>query len=206
MTHSATESSPDLWARDYRALVWTAKSFADDMELEPFVDALPDVLGTYTGRRHLYSDHICGLVNDPDDHLCSRIQDLFESCHGGTLSPQAQKCRQICCYKAIWATSSLAIPTKTSKDSCWLGSLWFVKSDIYSYAISAGALMQWNTFCAMHCHITAGSGFFGAKQHGSPGNPIPDSASSADCIRGLIRSYEPPSGLGSKRQSFRVSH
>ncbi|KAJ6544173.1 hypothetical protein B0H19DRAFT_1034526 [Mycena capillaripes] len=30
-------------ARDYRALVWTVKSLADDVELEPFVEAIPDI-------------------------------------------------------------------------------------------------------------------------------------------------------------------
>ncbi|KAJ7029423.1 hypothetical protein C8F04DRAFT_1288280, partial [Mycena alexandri] len=41
---SASEGSLMRKARDYRALVWTAKSLVGDNELASFVDALPDVL------------------------------------------------------------------------------------------------------------------------------------------------------------------
>jgi hypothetical protein len=43
MSHRAMEESPARAARDYRALVWTVKSLADNIELEPFVEGLPDV-------------------------------------------------------------------------------------------------------------------------------------------------------------------
>ncbi|KAJ7659624.1 hypothetical protein DFH06DRAFT_401101 [Mycena polygramma] len=79
MTRNATEDAPARKERDYHALVWTVKSLADDIELEPFVDALPDVLWGQKGQRQTYCDHIRSLANHRDVQLCSRIDDLYIS-------------------------------------------------------------------------------------------------------------------------------
>ncbi|KAJ6580447.1 hypothetical protein DFH09DRAFT_1309774 [Mycena vulgaris] len=44
MTHHATSESAERTDRDCRSLVWTMKSLTDDDELEPFVEAIPDIL------------------------------------------------------------------------------------------------------------------------------------------------------------------
>ncbi|KAJ7456143.1 hypothetical protein FB451DRAFT_1564735 [Mycena latifolia] len=44
MCRCATEPSTARRTRDYQALVWTVKSLADDTELEPLIEAIPDVL------------------------------------------------------------------------------------------------------------------------------------------------------------------
>ncbi|KAJ7915793.1 hypothetical protein B0H13DRAFT_2453190 [Mycena leptocephala] len=73
MIHRASEHSLVRRERDYRALVWTLRSLADDVELEPFVEGLPDVLWSHKGQRHTYSDHIRRLVNHPES-----LRELFQ--------------------------------------------------------------------------------------------------------------------------------
>jgi hypothetical protein len=53
MSHTAMETSKQRSDRDHKALVWTMKSLADNTELEPFVEAIPDILWGPTGRRHI---------------------------------------------------------------------------------------------------------------------------------------------------------
>jgi hypothetical protein len=43
MTYSATAPSEERTIRDERALIWTVKSLADDVELAPLVESIPDV-------------------------------------------------------------------------------------------------------------------------------------------------------------------
>ncbi|KAJ7099833.1 hypothetical protein C8R44DRAFT_947265 [Mycena epipterygia] len=94
---------------DYKALVWTMKSLADESELEPFVEAIPDLLWTPGGsRRHGYSMHILRLVRNPDIRLDNRIAALLDSCYTGILSADDSKRRLIICYKAFWAIASLS--------------------------------------------------------------------------------------------------
>lgn len=45
MSRSAMHRSDERSERDHRALVWTVKSLANDVELEIFVDAIPDLYG-----------------------------------------------------------------------------------------------------------------------------------------------------------------
>ncbi|KAJ6555015.1 hypothetical protein DFH09DRAFT_1365966 [Mycena vulgaris] len=90
MSRSAMER-PARTDRDFRALVWTVKSLTDDTELEPFVEAIPDVL------------------------LLSRIEALLVSCDRGLLAPEASKRRRITCYKALWTIASTEAPQASSK-------------------------------------------------------------------------------------------
>ncbi|KAJ7914295.1 hypothetical protein B0H13DRAFT_1873121 [Mycena leptocephala] len=80
MAHRAMELSPAHTARDSRALVWTVKSLADDTELEPFIEAIPDVLWGPSHRRYAYEGHIQKLMRNPDLLLQSRISGLLDSC------------------------------------------------------------------------------------------------------------------------------
>ncbi|KAJ7657735.1 hypothetical protein DFH06DRAFT_990822 [Mycena polygramma] len=70
MSRTATEYSDERQERDYKALVWTVKSLSDDAELEPFVEALADLLWGPT--RTSYNRHIHGLFCDPDLQLPNR--------------------------------------------------------------------------------------------------------------------------------------
>ncbi|KAJ7145556.1 hypothetical protein C8R44DRAFT_655501 [Mycena epipterygia] len=167
MFRTATERSEEQLARDYKALVWTMKSLADDQELEPFVEAIPDVLWGPKARRYTYEDQIRRLLNNPDVELQSRIQHLFDSCKTGILSVKDSKRRRIACCKALWVIASL----------CGTRSVWRSKNrkaldfggfinlqqgpfsryhslqqedpEVLQYLISAKAQMIWCTFCAV---------------------------------------------------------
>ncbi|KAJ7085077.1 hypothetical protein C8R44DRAFT_752973 [Mycena epipterygia] len=147
--------------RDYRALVWTMKSLADEVELEPFVEAIPDLLWGPDGMRRGYSEHILRLVHDPDIRLDNRITALLDSCHTGLLSADDSKRRLISCYNAFWAIASLAFnpaesftgPNATVDFSrvCWSNEFRRSAStpEITPYFNSAKAVMCWSMFCAL---------------------------------------------------------
>ncbi|KAJ7162833.1 hypothetical protein C8R46DRAFT_999166, partial [Mycena filopes] len=105
----AMAPSPARTAQDYRALVWTMKSLADDSELEPFVEGIPDLLWAPNSRRLGYKDHIQQLAQNRDIALPSRIDGLLRSCDSGLLSADARRRHEITCYKAVWAMASIQI-------------------------------------------------------------------------------------------------
>jgi hypothetical protein len=157
MIRGASEGSSMRKARDYQALVWTVKSLVDDIELEPFVDALPDVLWGPMGRRHTYADHIRGLAHEVQ--LCSRIDSLYGSSIDGILSREASIPRQISSYKAFWAIASLA--KKHVSDLNQQDAIDFhhvraysdervLPPEVSTYTISAKTMMKWSTFCALY--------------------------------------------------------
>ncbi|KAJ7613606.1 hypothetical protein DFH06DRAFT_1063800, partial [Mycena polygramma] len=111
MSRTALETRSD---RDYQALVWTMKSLADDVELEPFVEAVPDILWGPDERRHTYEAHIRGLIHDPDVRLVDRVINLHYSCGSGILSSGAVHHRETTCYKAIWAIGTLFCSNRPS--------------------------------------------------------------------------------------------
>ncbi|KAF8190574.1 hypothetical protein K438DRAFT_2018507, partial [Mycena galopus ATCC 62051] len=76
----AMKMSPARNARDRQALIWTLKRLTDENALEPFVEAIPDLLWGPNGMRPAYSDRILTLLNTPDLHFFSRIVDLLGSC------------------------------------------------------------------------------------------------------------------------------
>ncbi|KAJ7659613.1 hypothetical protein DFH06DRAFT_401009 [Mycena polygramma] len=160
MTRNATEDAPARKERDYHALVWTVKSLADDSELEPFVDALPNVLWGQKGQRQTYCDHIRRLANHRDVQLCSRIDDLYASTTQGILSSETSKHRQISCYKALWAVASTArvVSSQTPGSELAVDFHSFRtyaqeardRGELTPYAISAQTMMEWSTFCAIN--------------------------------------------------------
>jgi hypothetical protein len=106
-TRYATTETAERAERDRRALIWTMKSLTDDKELEPFVEAIPDVIWGTMGLRRLYDEQIQALLRHPDAKLISRIEGLLRSCETGLLPPAVQHRRQISCLKAIWAIAHL---------------------------------------------------------------------------------------------------
>jgi hypothetical protein len=144
MLDQATESSPERAHRDERALIWTLKSLADDTELEPFVEAIPDVLCGPQGRWHyVYEDHIRSLIKDPDTKLLGRIRELYESCFSGILTPELTKRRKISCYKATWAIGSLATPGTFTEYLIDSSPDFQAQEDVEYYRISAAAMGHW---------------------------------------------------------------
>ncbi|KAJ7657761.1 hypothetical protein DFH06DRAFT_1408772 [Mycena polygramma] len=153
MSRAAMEYSDE---RDYNALVWTIKSLSDDVELEPFVEAIPDLLWGPTERRTSYDHHIQCLLRNPDVRLLDRIGDLLMSCDAGILAPDVTQRRQIACFKALWALASCAIQWSMPLDFSSL----FASSALLNYAndfqnpgtkpyiTSTRALMARSTFLA----------------------------------------------------------
>ncbi|KAJ7911215.1 hypothetical protein B0H13DRAFT_2328537 [Mycena leptocephala] len=137
MSRTAMENTKE---RDQHALVWTMKSLVDEDELEPFVEAIPDLLWGPKNRRQGYKDYILHLLH---------------SCDTGILLETDSDKRRINCYKALWAIATLSKPTPSSEESRVAVDF----SHIYHkftlettdpaapYFRSAAAMMQWSTLC-----------------------------------------------------------
>ncbi|KAJ7645208.1 hypothetical protein DFH06DRAFT_1212676 [Mycena polygramma] len=147
MLEKAREDSDVRTSRDRQALIWTVKSLADDAELEPFVEAIPDVIwDNHDKRRYVYDDHIRCLMEDPNIQLFGRILGLLDSCGSGLLSHEASTRRRISCYKALWTLSSLAICTASVPSLPFVpGSLSLEELDpeLRHYAVSVNVLIKW---------------------------------------------------------------
>ncbi|KAJ7132482.1 hypothetical protein C8R44DRAFT_871431 [Mycena epipterygia] len=103
MTRDAVQKSIKRDERDARAIVWTVQSLTDDNKLEPFVEALPDLIWGPSGRRTGHDDMIKLLLDTRDLRLVSRIEGLLRSCDTGLLPPDREAHRRILCIKALWA-------------------------------------------------------------------------------------------------------
>ncbi|KAJ6559962.1 hypothetical protein B0H19DRAFT_1260636 [Mycena capillaripes] len=160
---TAMDSSNERSKRDYKALVWTMKSLTDDVELEPFVEAIPDLLWGPTYRRKTYEDHIQGLLSDPEVQLLSRIETLLDSCHAGILSSNASQRRIITCCKALWAIATLSAPDQASNEPTValnftdildpITHQLLANEDIAPYCTSATAMMALSTFLGVRGHL-----------------------------------------------------
>ncbi|KAJ7657212.1 hypothetical protein DFH06DRAFT_459214, partial [Mycena polygramma] len=203
----AMEPSPQRVSRDTKALVWTVKSLADDNELEPFLEAIPDALWfpepflsspdnivlEWPGRRrYVYDDQMRCLMEDPEVQLLHRLQTFSNSCYSGLLSQEVQARRQICAYKAVWALGCLSAPGQPTFpflefDPCGEAPI--------HYAPSAVAIQQWANMCVAQPileetlqHLT------GCKFHMHTGNSkVPDLNLLAGCMSKLAEySIHPP--------------
>ncbi|KAJ7278675.1 hypothetical protein C8J57DRAFT_1502536 [Mycena rebaudengoi] len=154
MVRCTTEASVQRAIRDQRALIWTVKALTDEVELEPFVESIPDALWGPNGRRRVFDDYILGIANDPEAHLVTRIEDLLRSCDSGLLSVEIKERRQITCLKALWAIASLAEPTIATNflfDLPVVRNLVSSRSDaIRCHASSVYALAQWHACCTIN--------------------------------------------------------
>ncbi|KAF7367096.1 hypothetical protein MSAN_00969100 [Mycena sanguinolenta] len=157
MAHAAMKSSEEHSARDYKALVWTMNSLTDDRELEPFIEAIPDLLwqSTYQSR---YEDHIRGLIHNPEVRLLDRIHGFLFNCYTGVLSSDVSQRRTIVTYKALWAIASLCDKpswmTNTSPIdlSGMYGQMYHVSQTshpVSSYSVSAMTMILWSMFCML---------------------------------------------------------
>ncbi|KAK7024759.1 hypothetical protein R3P38DRAFT_3532470 [Favolaschia claudopus] len=163
ITRTAVSPSDERSERDQKALVWTMKSLVDDTQMEPFIEAIPDLLWGPRERRQAYQGHIRRLVQNQDVQFTARIASLLNSCDTGILSREARIQRRIICYKAVWAVASLARPNRfptepnhnfgvdfSAFSPMYGGHLddHFWVKEIAPYVVSAKAMMLWSTFCA----------------------------------------------------------
>ncbi|KAK6984081.1 hypothetical protein R3P38DRAFT_3456494 [Favolaschia claudopus] len=149
----AAEPSVQRASRDLKALVWTMKSLADDTELEPFVDAIPEILWGPHGRRKAHYPVLRNLVNNPRTLLHARIIELYRSCDAGILTPTALKRRKIICYKAMWTTIQLLHAPDSSaifprEYASRISVPWSTENDleVLQYATSVEAILWWRLF------------------------------------------------------------
>ncbi|KAJ7644934.1 hypothetical protein FB45DRAFT_300880 [Roridomyces roridus] len=158
MVTKAIASSPGRDNRDEQVIAWTVRSLTDDTELEPFVEALPDLIWGPNGQRHSYDTMIHRLLDVRDIRLVSRIQDLLRSCDSGLLMPEAESKRRISCSKALWSLGYFIGSDTGPRDSFphfdhnLLESQSHSRSTtsrIHHFAISASSLARWISFCAV---------------------------------------------------------
>jgi hypothetical protein len=113
--HAATEFSNERRERDKNALIWTTKSLTNDVELEPFLEAIPEVLWGPYSRRYVYDDHIYTLLHEPEIRLLDRIREFFLSSRKGIVPDEVKWRRRVISYKALWAILSVYDATDPSK-------------------------------------------------------------------------------------------
>ncbi|KAJ7121928.1 hypothetical protein C8R46DRAFT_105447 [Mycena filopes] len=109
MMQDALQESPERDDRDGRAIVWTMRSLTDDSELQPFVEALPNLVWGPNGRRHAYDRMIKMLLDTPDVQLVSRVERLLQSCENALLHPQLETRRRISCLDTLWALAYISL-------------------------------------------------------------------------------------------------
>ncbi|KAJ7740623.1 hypothetical protein B0H16DRAFT_55612 [Mycena metata] len=110
MMHRATAESDRRSTRDKRALCWTLKSLTTEQQLEPFVEAIPQVIWSWTPltRRREYDHLLQTLIDDPGVQLGPRIAALLLTCENGLLEPKLRQHRTVLCLKALLAFAMAA--------------------------------------------------------------------------------------------------
>ncbi|KAF7314502.1 hypothetical protein MKEN_00923200 [Mycena kentingensis (nom. inval.)] len=155
MSSAAMDPTAAQAERDKKALIWTFKSLADDSELEPFVESIPDVLW---GQRMLrgWTIHMCSirqLLQHPDVQLLARIEELRNSCYSGLLLPDALRRRYTTCNKALWALGSLPLiegqhSTTLAREWCSVAQAFGINPDIPGHETQASteAMLQFAAY------------------------------------------------------------
>ncbi|KAF7368117.1 hypothetical protein MSAN_00877900 [Mycena sanguinolenta] len=116
MLHDATDKSEGRAKRDGRAMVWALRSLTSDDELEPFVEALPELVWGPNGRRHGY-DNMINMLLESDLRLIPRIEALLRDPDSGLLAADLQVRRQIFCIKALWALACFSVSEPSAQQS-----------------------------------------------------------------------------------------
>ncbi|KAF7367985.1 hypothetical protein MSAN_00864200 [Mycena sanguinolenta] len=116
MLHNATKKSEGRVRRDGRAMIWALRSLTDDDELEPFLEALPELVWGPNGRRHVY-DNMINMLLESDLRLIPRIEALLRDADNGLLPPDVQLRRRVFCVKALWALAYLSVSEASVRQS-----------------------------------------------------------------------------------------
>ncbi|KAJ7663717.1 hypothetical protein DFH06DRAFT_1295813 [Mycena polygramma] len=200
----AMEASDKRSTRDRNSLLWTLKSLADDNELEPFIEALPDVIwaphrpvesemllggpSPEFDRRYVYDDNMRCLMNYPNIGLLNRLEAFSNSCFRGILSPEVRKRRQIALYKAVWALSCLSTPGSSGFriPIVWDDSL---APEARLYQHSAAAMQQWANLRAAQSLLEETSRHLIACKRAMIGKQNPDTARVSETVLRLGSEY-----------------
>ncbi|KAK6977341.1 hypothetical protein R3P38DRAFT_2810523 [Favolaschia claudopus] len=162
MNEAATRSSLDRNERDFRALCWTVKSLSNDVELEPFLEGIPDALHSSGphGRRRAYDKQIEILVQDSNVQLLKRAESFLRDCHSSLLKPETRMQRHITALQALWAIAA-ALPTTghlmigSSAQFDWSLVRQSVPMEVDRFQISARAALYLNVVIALLSEIDA---------------------------------------------------
>ncbi|KAF7333457.1 hypothetical protein MVEN_02361800 [Mycena venus] len=143
MKRDAAQESGDRDERDARAIVWTVRSLTDNDEIEPFVEALPDLVLGSNGKGNLraYHNMLNMLLDDPTIHLVAHIERLLRSCNGGLLHPDILTHRRMSCIKALWAIAYF-IGEKTYLTSAYSIVRWINFSSLLSFIQNIGDQLE----------------------------------------------------------------
>lgn len=189
ISHRAMEPSEERASRDQRALVWTLKSLADEDELEPLVESIPDLLWGPEGRRYLHDDSVMQLVTNPTVRLSARIEDLLLGCGSGLLSDDAMIRRQVLCFKALWSIASLTDHAASQTVAHHMFDLSLTSRVPFSqnlgvnhYAVSTRALTRWNIFCSIQNQVLETLRYIGKCQEVVETEKVPDLRPALFCI------------------------
>ncbi|KAJ7670852.1 hypothetical protein DFH06DRAFT_142693 [Mycena polygramma] len=152
----AIERSRQRTSRDTQALVWTVKSLADDNELEPFIEAIGDVIWvpdttSFGRRRYVYDKQMRHLMQDRNVQLFQRLRAFEDGCFSPLLTDELRSRRRICVHKAVWALGTLSAPgmppflpsSSEPGDRFNPPSGPRPTSQVLAYTISADAIVRW---------------------------------------------------------------
>ncbi|KAK6980792.1 hypothetical protein R3P38DRAFT_2579751, partial [Favolaschia claudopus] len=166
MNNAAVRPSPSRDKRDYRALCWTVQSLSDDVELEPFLDGIPDALYSWSsrGRRTAYDKQIQALVCDPKVQLVKRVESFLRDCESDLLKAEAgAQGRHITVLKALWAiaatfpTTALLMIEPSAQLDWGLVRQSALREEINHFQISARAALYCNVIRSLsreiHAHL-----------------------------------------------------
>ncbi|KAF7343193.1 hypothetical protein MVEN_01750500 [Mycena venus] len=156
MNRDATVHSSERDKRDGLAIVWTLKSLTDNNELQPFVEALPDLIYGPNGRRGMYDHMINMLLADRDIRLVQRIENLLQTCDSGVLPPDHQIWRRITCLRALWTIAYFLASDASTQETFPVFDRQLISSQphpVISHSASTIALVQWIDFCAVSAHV-----------------------------------------------------
>ncbi|KAF8199409.1 hypothetical protein K438DRAFT_1823544 [Mycena galopus ATCC 62051] len=159
---NATRRSKERDERDGRAIVWTMWSLTDNNELEPFVEALPDLIWGPNGRRPVYDDMINTLLQTQDIQLIFHIEGLLRSCDSGLLSHAVETHRCISCLKALWAIAYFLASDASPRDDYPVFDHPLLKSllarensspQVRSHLLSTYSIVRWCGFCSLSAFV-----------------------------------------------------
>ncbi|KAJ7902393.1 hypothetical protein B0H13DRAFT_2026280 [Mycena leptocephala] len=139
MVHDALTESPKRDERDGQAIVWTIRSLTDNNDLEPFVDAIPDLIRGPTGRRRVYDHMFNRLINDRNVQLVPRIEGLLRS--GVDNRFDIHRCTP--CIRALWSIAYFLASNGSFPRS------YHIRPLLDTYSISAASLIEWLSFCSL---------------------------------------------------------
>ncbi|KAJ7612802.1 hypothetical protein DFH06DRAFT_1243126, partial [Mycena polygramma] len=202
--HKAMKASDKWSTRDRNSLSWTLKSLADDNELEPFIEALPDVIWAphrpvesemWLGgpspefeRRYVYDDNMRCLMDYPNIGLLHRLEAFGNSCSRGILNPEVRTRRKIALYKAVWALSCLSTPGSSGF------RITMVRDDSLApearlYQHSAAAMQQWANLRAAQILLEETSLHLMSCKRAMTAKQSPDTARVSETVLRLQSEY-----------------